>query len=145
MSLTLLWYRHRLFSTLVTITLTFICGGAWILMREALNCGAATPCSVGADAQVQRLEEKGDLRVWTISAVLWSAHAEDAVRSGRSPWERCALFICLLSGPKRVNQQPQWGEGRRKMDIDVKRQRIYFCLCVLASRVSVHLFASWVF
>lgn len=56
----------------------------------------------------------------------------------------CALFIYLLSNLKCVNQKPQRGEGRGEMDIDVKRQRIYFCLRVLDS-VSVHLFASWVF
>lgn len=54
----------------------------------------------------------------------------------------CTLFIYLLSNPKRVNQKPQWVEGHGEMDMDVKRQRIYFCLCVLASHVSMHLFAS---
>lgn len=38
------------------------------------------------------------------------------------------LFIYLLSNPKRVNQKPQWGEGRGEMDIDVKWRRIYFLL-----------------
>lgn len=42
----------------------------------------------------------------------------------------CALFIYLLSNLKCVNQKPQRGEGRGEMDIDVKRQRIYFCLWV---------------
>lgn len=127
----------------VSISLTFIYGCGHVnsctLMREAFNCRP----SLG--------KRTSELHCFgrTVSAIFghWSAHAEEDASVVMAFFLRTlsTLFIYLLSNPERVNQKPQWGEGRREMDIDVKWQRIYFLLCVLASYVSMHLFASWVF
>lgn len=80
----------------------------------------------------KRLEEK-DLAALVYQCDVWS-HSLICTCWGHNTVRALflrtlsTLFIYLLSNPKRVNQKPQWGEGRREMDIDVKRQRIYFLL-----------------
>lgn len=125
--------RHGPLLSSVTISLTFINVVAYID-----SCILTRALELLSGCAGQLLAEEDPVR-----CSVRSAHAEASALFQRILY--CILFIYLLSNPKRVNQKPQWGEGCKEMDIDVKRQRIYFPLCALASHVSVHLFASWVF
>lgn len=104
------------------------------LMREAFNSSVASTLRGRPRCSGKRLKEI-DLRVpghCLVSRML---------RMHRLPWN-AVLAVHLLSDSARVNRKPQWGEGCKEMDIDVKWLRVYFPLCVSASLFPLHLFAS---
>lgn len=142
---------HKLGRTLLLaslpIAVTFIYGRAHIdscfLMREAFSWSVATLARSPLMARGKRTSERHRLGVSGRRLVSCCDLRMLRMHGGQGalPWNAIPA-VYLLSNSKRVNQKPQWGEGRKEMDIDVKWLRVYFLLCVLASLFSVHLFAS---
>lgn len=122
--------RRTLLLASLPISVTFIYGRAHIdscfLMREAFSWSVATLArsplmARGEAARGKRTSERHRLGVSGRRLVSCCDLRMLGMHGGQGalPWNAIPA-VYLLSNSKRVNQKPQWGEGCREMDIDVK-------------------------
>lgn len=127
--------NSKLFPVSVPISMTFMGGDdhidSSIIMREAFGWRVSSCVASWGKGPQSRVNSE----LFTGSCFLIGRFCRCNLGPAQC-FHNAFDVVCFLSYSMRVNQNPQWVEGRREMDIDVMWLRISL-LCVLACIVSV--------